>query len=55
MPLSADHRVQAATYFQGLQDRIAPPGNADALHGKALLSMTFGRWDDALAGTIHER
>jgi tetratricopeptide (TPR) repeat protein len=24
------------------------PGNADALHGEALLSMTFGRWDEAL-------
>ena len=25
------------------------PGNADALHGKALLSLAFGRWDEALA------
>ncbi len=24
------------------------PGNADALHGKALLSLAFGRWDEAL-------
>ncbi len=27
------------------------PGNADALHGKALLSMTFGRWAEALTQT----
>jgi tetratricopeptide (TPR) repeat protein len=24
------------------------PGNADALHGKALLSLAFGRWEEAL-------
>jgi TolB-like protein/Flp pilus assembly protein TadD len=24
------------------------PGNADALHGEALLSLAFGRWDEAL-------
>jgi TolB-like protein/Tfp pilus assembly protein PilF len=24
------------------------PGNAEALHGKALLSLAFGRWDEAL-------